>query len=196
MHSRTLIVIMAFAVALSAVGQERSQKLPRVVIQTDKGAIEVEVDAVHAPLTANNFLRYVDAHFYDGGSFYRTVRPDNQRDKKIPIAVIQADAAEEKHKQAFAPIPLERTSQTGLKHKDGELSMARDGPDTAMSSFFICVGDQPQLDFGGVRNPDRQGFAAFARVVRGMDVVRTIQMGSAKGEELTPPARILTVRRK
>jgi peptidyl-prolyl cis-trans isomerase A (cyclophilin A) len=171
-------------------------KLPHVVIQTDKGKIEVELDTQRAQLTAANFLRYVDAHFYDGGSFYRTVRPDNQKDKKVPIAVIQGDAPAESQKKAFAPIPLERTNKTGLKHVDGELSMARDGPDTATSSFFICIGDQPQLDFGGARNPDRQGFAAFGRVVRGMDIVRNIQMGKAKSEELTPPVRIVAVRRK
>ena len=110
--------------------------------------------------------------------------------------MIQGDASEEKQKQAFAPIALERTNQTGLKHGDGEISMARDGPDTATSSFFFCIGDQPALDFGGMRNPDGQGFGAFGRVVRGMDVVRKIQMGAAKGEELTPTVKIMSVRRK
>lgn len=194
MQGRFLVFIVAAVVALA--GTASAQQLSHVVIQTDQGEIEVEVDAAHAPITAANFLRYVDAHFYDGGSFYRTVRPDNQKDKKIPIAVIQADAPGEKQKQVFAPVPLERTNKTGLKHRDGEISMARDGPDTATSSFFICIGDQPQLDFGGWRNPDKQGFAAFGRVLRGMDVVRKIQMGRAKGEELTPGAKIVSVRRK
>ena len=197
MPRRFLVFIGATVLVLaSGAAGQKSAQLPRVLIQTDKGEIEVEVDSQHTPITAANFLRYVDAHFYDGGSFYRTVRPDNQKDKKTPIAVIQADASEEKQKQGFAPIPLERTKQTGLKHRDGEISMARDGPDTGTSSFFICIGGQRQLDFGGFRNPDKQGFAAFGHMVRGMDVVRKIQMGRAKGEELTPPAKIVSVRRK
>ena len=182
--------------ALSSIAIAQGTGLPHVLITTDKGVIEVEVDTRHAPVTAANFLKYLDARFYDGGSFYRTVRPDNQRDKKVPIAVIQGDGPAAKQKQAFAAIPLERTNQTGLRHKDGEISMARDGPDTATSSFFVCIGDQPQLDFGGLRNPDKQGFAAFGHVVRGMDVVRAIQMGPARGEELSPVVRIVSIRRK
>src|SRR5262249_24598311 len=95
----------------------------------------------------------------------------------------------------FAPIKLERTSVTGVKHVDGAISMARDGPDTATGDFFLCVGDQPELDFGGKRNPDGQGFAAFGRVVEGMDVVRAINASKAKGQALTPPVRIISVRR-
>ena len=81
-------------------------------------------------------------------------------------------------------------------HKDGTISMARDGPDSAMSDFFICVGDQPELDFGGKRNPDGQGFAAFGRVVKGMDVVKKIQASKADGQTLTPPVKIIKVTRK
>ena len=83
---------------------------------------------------------------------------------------------------------------TGLRHLDGTLSMARDGPDTATGDFFICIGDQPELDFGGRRHPDGQGFAAFGRVVRGMDVVRAIQAAPADAQHLTPPVRILSAR--
>jgi peptidyl-prolyl cis-trans isomerase A (cyclophilin A) len=90
-------------------------------------------------------------------------------------------------------VPLERTSVTGLRHLDGTLSMARDGPDTATSDFFICIGDQPSLDFGGKRNPDGQGFAAFGHVVGGMDVVRRIQAAPADGQSLTPPVRIRSI---
>jgi peptidyl-prolyl cis-trans isomerase A (cyclophilin A) len=162
----------------------------RVVLETEAGAIEIEVDVARAPRTAANFLRYVDARRYDGGSFFRTVREDNQREAKVPIAVIQGGVPEAREKDDFAPIALERTRDTGLRHVDGTVSMARNGPDTATSSFFVCVGDQPELDFAGRRNPDGQGFAAFGRVVRGMDVVRTIQTGKATDERLTPPVRI------
>jgi len=167
----------------------------RVVMQTDAGEIEVEIDSAHAPVTAANFLKYVDAGLYDGGRFHRTVRPDNQRDKPVKIAVIQGAADASRKSEFFPAIPLERTNKTGLAHKDGTISMARDGPDTATDDFFICVGDQPELDFGGKRNPDGQGFAAFGRVVRGMDVVRRIQESPAQGETLQPPVKIHSVRR-
>ena len=123
------------------------------------------------------------------------MRPDNQREKPVKIAVIQGAANGGRKAEFFPAIPLERTSKTGLAHKDGVISMARDGPDTATDEFFICVGDQPELDFGGKRNPDGQGFAAFGRVVRGMDVVRRIQEAPAQGETLRPPISIQRVRR-
>jgi peptidyl-prolyl cis-trans isomerase A (cyclophilin A) len=140
-------------------------------------------------------LKYVDGKFYDGGRFHRTVKPDNQPDNKVKIEVIQAGIKPEKTKQEFAAIKLERTRDTKLSHKDGTISMARDGPDTATSDFFICVGDQPELDFGGKRNPDGQGFAAFGRVVKGMDVVRKIQAAPAEGQTLMPPVKILKIAR-
>ncbi len=134
------------------------------------------------PNTVANFLKYVDGKFYDGGKFHRTVTPDNQPDNKVKIEVIQGGINPDKMKDEFKPIKLERTKDTGLKHKDGTISMARDGPDTATSDFFICIGDQPELDHGGKRNPDGQGFAAFGRVTKGMDVVKKIQASAAKGQ--------------
>lgn len=170
---------------------------PRVMIHTEAGDIEVEVDAKAAPVTTANFLRYVDGKFYDGGFFHRTVtlKPDNQPANQVKIEVIQAGINPEWEKQHFPPIPLERTSKTGLRHRDGTISMARLGPDTATSDFFICVGDQPELDFGGHRNPDGQGFAAFGRVTKGMEVVRRIQRSPAEGQKLTPRIRILSIAR-
>jgi len=166
-----------------------------VAIETDLGNIEVEVDTVHAPVTAANFLRYVDAGLYNSGTFHRTVKPDNQPDNQVKIEVIQAGRAS--GTTGFAAIPLERTSVTGLSHRDGTVSMARDGPDTATSDFFVCIGDQPALNFGGKRNPDGQGFAAFGRVVRGMDIVRRIQAAPSDGKQhLTPPVRIRRITRK
>jgi peptidyl-prolyl cis-trans isomerase A (cyclophilin A) len=168
----------------------------RVLIQSEKGDIEVELDAARAPLTTANFLRYVDGKFYDGGRFHRTVTPRNQPDSKVKIEVIQAAVNPKREKDELPPIPLERTSRTKLRHQDGTISMARDGSDTATSEFFLCVGDQPALDFGGKRNPDGQGFAAFGRVVRGMDVARAIQAAPADGQKLTPPIKILKIRRQ
>ena len=163
---------------------------PRVLIQTEGGDIEVELDARHAPVTVTNFLRYVHEGFFSDGSFFRTVTMDNQPSNKVKIQVIQAQANPAKSNEFFAPILLERTRDTGLRHRDGTISMARDGPDTAQENFFICIGDQPELDFGGKRNPDGQGFAAFGKVTKGMDVVRKIQQGKSDGQTLTPPIRI------
>jgi peptidyl-prolyl cis-trans isomerase A (cyclophilin A) len=163
---------------------------PHVFLRTEAGVIEIEVDAAHAPVTAKNFLRYVREGFYDGGSFHRTVTMQNQPQNPVKIEVVQAgtNAAGE---GKYPPIALERTSVTGLRHLDGTVSMARKEPDTASTEFFICIGDQPELDYGGKRYEDGQGFAAFGRVVKGMDVVRKIQASPADGQKLTPPIGIV-----
>ncbi|MHB8636717.1 MAG: peptidylprolyl isomerase [Fimbriimonadaceae bacterium] len=166
---------------------------PVVVISTSLGVIKVELDPVHAPVTTANFLRYVDAGRYTGGRFHRTVTLANQPDNKVKIEVIQGGVNPTYEKGDFPPIKLERTKQTGIRHRDGTISMARDGADTATSDFFICIGNQPELDFGGKRNPDGQGFAAFGKVIKGMDVVRKIQRSPSKAQTLTPPIKILSI---
>jgi len=188
-------VILFFS---SAVGSEPKGKNAgeiRVTITTDQGEIVVELNAAKAPDTVANFLRYVDGNFYEGGHFHRTVTPNNQPDNKVKIEVIQAGVAPEMAKKEFKPIKLERTRDTGLKHTHGAISMARDGPDTATSDFFICIGDQPELDFGGKRNPDGQGFAAFGMVVKGMDVAKKIQSAPAEGQMLKPAVKIVKIAR-
>lgn len=162
-------------------------------IQTAAGDILLEVDAGRAPVTAANFLRYVDAGLYDGSTFFRVLTPDNQPDNEFRIQVIQGgDVADEK---CFPAIAHETTKMTGIRHRDGTVSMARAEPGTASSSFFICIGDQPELDFGGRRNPDGQGFAAFGQVVAGMDVVRKIQAMEQEKQYLKKPLAILAIRR-
>jgi cyclophilin family peptidyl-prolyl cis-trans isomerase len=163
---------------------------PRVLIQTQLGDIEVELEAGKAPKTVENFLHYVHEGFFSDGSFFRTVTADNQPNDAVKIAVIQAQANPAKEKEFSPPIRLEWTSDTGLKHLDGTLSMARSEPDSAQDSFSICVGDQPELDFGGKRNPDGQGFAAFGRVVKGMEVVRKIHESPREGQQLRPAIAI------
>jgi peptidyl-prolyl cis-trans isomerase A (cyclophilin A) len=164
----------------------------RVRIETPLGNIEAEIDSAKAPRTAANFLKYVDAGAFSNGRFHRTVRADNQPNDSVRIAVIQA-STDTAGVLRDPPIALERTSETGLRHLDGTLSMARGGPDTATSSFFICIGNQPALDFGGHRNLDGQGFAAFGRVTKGMDVVKKIQMSAADAQRLTPPIAITRI---
>jgi peptidyl-prolyl cis-trans isomerase A (cyclophilin A) len=166
---------------------------PKVLLRTELGDIALEVCLDRAPVTAANFLKYVDAGRYDGSVFHRTVTLDNQPNNTVKIEVVQGGQLPAS--SSFPAIPLERTSATGIKHFDGVVSMARSGPDTATSSFFICINDQPELDFGGRRNADGQGFAAFGRVVAGMDVVRKIQKQPADGQTLKPPVKILSARR-
>jgi peptidyl-prolyl cis-trans isomerase A (cyclophilin A) len=190
-----VLCVLCVSVVNPKVVRVEAQALPRVIIQTDLGNIEAEIDSIHAPLTSANFLRYVDLGMYQLARFHRTVRADNQADSKVKIAVIQG-GLDPLRVKGFPPIKLERTNVTKLSHKDGTISMARAGPETATSDFFICVGDQPSLDFGGKRNPDGQGFAAFGRVMLGMDVVRKINAAPANGQTLEPPVRILNIVRK
>ncbi len=189
---------VAFAAAPKKDAKPEAARPVRVVVQTEKGEIELELDEARAPTTVRNFLAYVDAGLFDGGVFHRTVKlkPDNQPNSTVKIEVIQGSINPARQSEERAPIPLERTSVTGVKHKDGTISMARDTPDSARSDFFICVGDQPELDQGGKRNPDGQGFGAFGRVVKGMDVVRAIQQAPAEGQKLTPPIKLQRAARK
>jgi peptidyl-prolyl cis-trans isomerase A (cyclophilin A) len=195
--------LLIAATVLTGTIVDTQAKPVRVRVQTELGDIVVEVDQAKAPITSANFLKYVDAGHYDGGTWHRTVKMDNQPESPIKIEVIQAGVNPDKAKSGFPAITLERTNLTGLLHKDGAISMARGAPDSATSGWFICVNDQPSLDFGGQRNPDGQGFAAFGRVVSGMDVVRKIQNApssptrttNAEAQRLTPPIKILKVAR-
>jgi peptidyl-prolyl cis-trans isomerase A (cyclophilin A) len=192
-YCKSAIAILAVGLlcgrCLPAAAQE-----PTVQIITPLGNILVAVDITHAPLSAANFLRYVTRRAYDGGMFHRTVTLANKPNNAVKIEVIQGGIDPTHSQDEFPPIPLERTSVTGIKHLAGVISMARDGPDTATSDFFICVTDQPSLDFGGGRNPDGQGFAAFGQVVSGLEVVRRIQQSTARGQTLTPPVKIVSIR--
>lgn len=147
----------------------------KVKLETTMGDIHIDLYADKAPITVANFLRYIDGGHFNGGAFYRVVRMDNQAQNNIKIEVIQGGMSGDSDIGIFDPIKLERTNETGVKHLNGVISMARGGPDTASSEFFICINNQPSLDYGGMRNADGQGFAAFGQVTSGMDVVRTIQ---------------------
>ena len=164
------IILLIFSNVLPAAAET-----VKVLMKTSAGDITLELFPAAAPLTVANFLRYVDGGYYDGGSFYRVVRLDNQEQNDIRIEVIQGGLMPDDEGGLFSPIEHETTETTGILHTDGVISMARLEPGSATSEFFICVNDQPALDFGGMRNPDGQGFAAFGKVTSGMDVVRRIQ---------------------
>jgi peptidyl-prolyl cis-trans isomerase A (cyclophilin A) len=191
----SIALLICSALQPSELFAKGKSPLVHVVFSTSLGNFEVAIDTERAPITTANFLRYVDGGFYNGGVFHRTVKLDNQPGKNVLIEVVQA-GANPNSGAGFPAITLERTNKTGIIHRNGTISMARDAADTATSDFFICINDQPQLDFGGKRNPDGQGFAAFGNVVSGMDVIRKIQASPVEGQNLTPAVRILFARRK
>ncbi len=173
----------------------------RVVMSTSEGDIEIDVYTNSAPITAGNFIKLVDDGHLDGASFYRVVNYEN--DKGSPfIEVIQGGLGD--RASEFDSIVHETTEETGILHTDGVISMARGAVGSASTEFFIILGDEPSLDFGGERNADGQGFAAFGKVVNGMDVVRKIQNLPAEGPSdseytdgqiLTEAVAIFSIRR-
>lgn len=176
-----------------------------IVLETDKGSIEIEVMVDKAPVSSTSFLAHIDAGLTSKGGFYRTVYPEN--DNGSPkISVIQGGLLP--GAEGLPPVGHETTQQTGILHKDGVVSLARGAVGTGSGgAFFICIGDQPSLDMGGGRavSGDGQGFAAFARVTKGMDVVNKIHRAKTafdsedaytSGQILDPPVRILKAYRK
>ena len=171
----------------------------KVSLTTSEGVITLELYPDKAPITVANFLKYVDAHRFDGSSFYRANRPPGATDYGLLQGGLQNDP-----KKLFKPIAHESTTKTGILHKDGVISMGRRAPGTATADFFICVGDQAYLDADPKAEGDNKGFAAFGKVVDGMDVVKTILAmpvsptkgeGVMKGTMLKKPVPILKARR-
>ena len=194
------LLICALSLLMAACDVVPEMERPVVVLQTELGDIYVQIASDAAPVTGTNFLRLVEGGHLDGAGFYRVVRPDNDNGTP-PISVIQGGLQDRSAR--FKAIPHESTEDTGLRHIDGAISMARAEVGTASTEFFICVGDQPALDFGGKRNPDGQGFAVFGYVVDGMDVVRKIHMLKADaltenpylaGQVFSNPVRIASAR--
>lgn len=189
------VIVIASIVYMLFYYPERKgeNNLPMVKIVTELGDITIELEKQKAPITVENFLKYVVEKRFTVSSFYRIVNMDNQPNDSIKIEVIQGGIGFEESDLRLPPIEHESTDKTGVLHKDGVLSMARNKPGTASSEFFICVGDQPHLDFGGKRNPDGQGFAAFGRVVKGMDVVLKIHQQATENQMLVSPVKITDV---
>jgi peptidyl-prolyl cis-trans isomerase A (cyclophilin A) len=166
-------------------------------VETALGAFDIEVDTAVAPVTVANYLAYVDRRLLDRASVYRVVTLANQPpDTRHKIEVVQWGLdAPDGQGPALPAIAHETTRQTGLRHLDGTVSMARSQPGTGTSEFFICIGAQPSLDFGGGRNPDGQGFAAFGQVVNGQDVVKALHARGEAAQRLSSPIAITSVRR-
>jgi peptidyl-prolyl cis-trans isomerase A (cyclophilin A) len=176
----------------------RNPDMPHVIIHTQAGEIEVELYARQAPRSVAAFLSYVDSGFYKKSCFYRVLNAENQTTGSEPSELIQGGIWRSNHAKAVSlpGVPHETTAQTHILHKDGVVSLARQAPGSATTEFFICVGDQPGFDFGGKNNPDGQGYAAFGRVVKGMDVVRAIYGMPETDQSFTPPVLIRDITRE
>ena len=209
MNHRLALAALPLAIALIAARPAPRTAAPaplpdvvRVAMVTELGTITLDLDAKHAPVTARNFVRYADQHRFDGIMFYRVMRLTWGQQ---PNGLIQAGTRGDPRRE-LPPVAHEPTSQTGVLHKVGAISMARWAPGTAKGDFSILLSDMPGLDADPVSaNPELQaGFAAFGHVVEGMDVVRKIYdvplsategQGVMKGQMIAKPVRVLTVRR-
>ena len=185
------VLLLLIAMLAGPVSCDRPATM--VLIHTDLGDISVELYSNKSPVTADNFLAHVEHGDYTNSIFYRVVRLDNQSQSKVKIEVIQGGLFHDEVLDTITPIRHESTQETGILHTNGVISMARMEPGSASTEFFICIGDQPSLDYGGKRNPDGQGFAAFGKVVKGMDVVRTIQAQADEGQYLKEHVRIRAI---
>lgn len=197
---KSFAILSALALALPALAQgpapTPAPETVRVTLTTAQGPVVLELEKGRAPLTTANFLRYVDQNKLDGATFYRAAKAPNAAD----YGLVQFGTKNEL-KRTLPPVAHEPTSQTGLNHKNGTISLARAAPGTGAGDFFILVGDTPSLDAQPGGDP---GFAAFGRVVEGMEVVKAILAaptdpnqgdGVMKGQYLASPVRIVSARR-
>ncbi|MBN9297662.1 MAG: peptidylprolyl isomerase [Filimonas sp.] len=192
-------LIFFFSIIILAFSCKREQsKYPHVLIQTKLGDIEIELYPDKAPKTVAAFLSYVDSGFYKNTSFYRILNLENQPTNAPKSELIQGGMWRTNAKKAASipGIPHETTQQTHILHTNGTISLARTEPGTAGTEFFICIGDQPGFDYGGVNNADGQGYAAFGRIVRGMNLVRTIYNRPENDQYFDPPVDIFDIVRK
>ena len=165
-----------------------------ILMTTEIGTIEIELLPNQAPITVKKFLRYIDEDRYSDFTFYRVVNMRNQNIDNVKIEVIQGGLGFNKHSDVLPPISHESTNVTNLKHLNGTISMARNEPGTASSEIFICINDQPELDYNGSRNPDGFGFSTFGLVKSGMDIVKTIQQSPSSAQMLDKPIKVKSIK--
>lgn len=193
------VFVIALGAACVAVGVHADPSATRVVLSTSLGAITLDLAADKAPITVANFLKYVDAKRLDGAVFYRAVHAGSGSTTGLVQGGLRNDPA-----RVYPPIAHESTTMTGLRHVDGVISMARYAPGSAQAEFFICIGDQTYLDADPAQPGDNVGFAAFGRLLEGMEVARAILAaptsptegeGTMKGQMLSPIVPIVSARR-
>jgi peptidyl-prolyl cis-trans isomerase A (cyclophilin A) len=191
---RSAIFILYVLLMIIQLSCKTQYKNPHIIIASQYGDIEVELYPDKAPKSVTAFLSYVDAGYYKNSSFYRILSTDNQTMGSNASELIQGGLwASKTRKDSLPGIPHETTKQTGILHENGTISLARQEPGTATTEFFICIGKQPGFDYGGENNPDGQGYAAFGRVVKGMDVVLKIYARPEEDQYFDPPVRITKI---
>lgn len=175
--------------------QSKQYTHPTVLIKTTYGKIYVELYPDKAPKTVASFLNFVDSGVYKPGSFYRVLKAEDQPSSSSKSELIQGGIYRTKPGLLASrkTVPLETTKQSGLHHTSGTISLARTTPNSGSTEFFICVGDQPVYDYGGEANADGQGYAAFGKVIEGMDVVRKIHEAPSNGDQFQPPVPIKNI---
>jgi len=198
MHMRTHYLLISCFIFLLSCGGGSNNRQPHVQIKTAAGDIELELYPEQAPKTVAAFLSYVDSGFYRNSSFYRVLNDDNQSSEADRSNLIQGGIwrTDQKKASSLPGVPHESTQLTHILHKDGVISLARTAPGTATTEFFICIGPQPGFDFGGDNNPDKQGYAAFGKVVKGLDIVRNIYARPENNQSFDPPVPIYDIIRK
>ena len=187
--------LFTLAISLLMAACSPKYKNPHIEIQTSKGEIELELYPDQAPKTVQAFLTYIKRGYYKNSSFYRVLNDDNQPSNADKAELIQGGMYKSMFKvhDTLPGIPHESTAQTHLLHKKGTISLARTTPGTASSEFFICLSDQPGFDFGGENNPDKQGYAAFGKVIKGMDIVTKIYNQNEDNQSFDPPVPIYNI---
>jgi peptidyl-prolyl cis-trans isomerase A (cyclophilin A) len=191
-YKRVFLLILCLVSACKSLHQYKN---PHIEIQTIFGDIELELFPNQAPKTVAAFLSYIDSGYYERSSFYRVLNDENQPSNAPKTELIQGGIWKKHSGKAISipGIPHESTRQTKILHKDGVISLARLAPGTATTEFFICVGDQPGLDYGGENINDGQGYAAFGKVVKGMDVVKRIYAENENDQYYDPPVFIFKI---
>jgi len=192
------LITICFLLLIASCKEPAQKGLPHVIIETGYGDIELELYTDKAPLTANAFLAYIDSGYYDKCNFYRVLNMYNQPSNAPKAFLIQGGIWKSNNQlaQSLQGIPHETTKQTGILHKEGTISMARNEPGSGGPEFFIMVEDETGFDYGGENMADGLGFAAFGSVVRGMPIVRKIHDLKEANQYLQPPVYIHTIRRK
>lgn len=191
---RNIILLFIIGVLIACSSQNVPEGAVELVIKTTEGNIGVAVFPEKAPKSAAAFLAIVDKGLYKRSSFYRVLNDANQPSNAPKAELLQGGLWSRTKKRPDVPrVEHETTQQTGLRHLAGTISLAREEPGSASSEFFICVADQPGLDYGGENNPDGQGYAAFGKVISGMDVVRKIYNKPENDQYFDPPILIIDI---
>ena len=193
--NRVIFILIIFMLGIFEACNQQHYQYPTIKIESNYGDIVIELYKDKAPQTVKAFLSYIDSGYFKNSSFYRVLKSEDQPSSVAKSNLIQGGIWESNNKLALGlkGIVHESTKQTGLLHKNGIISLARTTPGTANSEFFICIGDQPSYDYGGNANPDKQGFAAFGMVIKGMEVVRQIHQQPDYNGNFRPVIEILDI---